>query len=62
VLEWVKGTTLRRVLAALGGDGSAETAEFLAEYAGLLREAYPTGPNGTVFPFRRIFVVARKGS
>ncbi|MDX6433616.1 MAG: trans-aconitate 2-methyltransferase [Streptosporangiaceae bacterium] len=61
VLEWVKGTALRPVLAALGGEGAAETAEFLTEYAGLLREAYPPGPHGTLFPFRRIFVVARTG-
>jgi trans-aconitate 2-methyltransferase len=60
VLEWVKGTALRPVIAALGGDGSAETAEFLADYAALLRTAYPPGPDGTVFPFRRIFVVARR--
>jgi trans-aconitate 2-methyltransferase len=59
VLEWVKGTALRPVLAALGGDGTAETAMFLAEYAALLRNAYPPGPHGTLFPFRRIFVVAR---
>ena len=25
-----------------------------------LAEAYPAGPHGTVFPFRRIFAVARK--
>jgi trans-aconitate 2-methyltransferase len=59
VLEWMKGTALRPVIAALGGADSAETAEFLADYAGLLSAAYPTGPEGTVFPFRRIFVVAR---
>jgi trans-aconitate 2-methyltransferase len=62
VLEWVKGTALRPVLAALGGAGTPETARFLTEYAALLREAYPPGPHGTLFPFRRIFVVARTGS
>ncbi|RAY14307.1 trans-aconitate 2-methyltransferase [Actinomadura craniellae] len=55
VLEWVKGTALRPVLAALD---EAAAGDFLAEYAGLLREAYPPAPHGTVFPFRRIFVVA----
>ncbi|MGA5700661.1 trans-aconitate 2-methyltransferase [Peterkaempfera bronchialis] len=56
VLEWVKGTALRPVLGALrGGDREA----FLDEYRALLRTAYPAGPHGTVFPFRRIFVVAR---
>ena len=33
-----------------------------AEYRDLLRKAYPPGPHGTVFPFRRIFAVARKGA
>jgi trans-aconitate 2-methyltransferase len=57
VLEWVRGTALRPVLAALS---PADAAEFEGEYRALLREAYPAGPAGTVFPFRRIFVVARK--
>ncbi|MET1063814.1 MAG: trans-aconitate 2-methyltransferase [Arthrobacter sp.] len=57
VLEWVRGTGLRPLLAAL----SAEDARDLeAEYSALLAEAYPAGPHGTVFPFRRIFAVARK--
>ncbi|MFI5667235.1 trans-aconitate 2-methyltransferase [Streptomyces sp. NPDC051704] len=59
VLDWVKGTALRPVLTALGDDRGAVEA-FLAEYRDLLREAYPPGPCGTVFPFRRIFAVARK--
>ncbi|WP_328317908.1 trans-aconitate 2-methyltransferase [Streptomyces sp. NBC_00388] len=59
VLDWVKGTALRPVLTALAGDEEA-TAAFLAEYRDRLREAYPPGPHGTVFPFRRIFAVARK--
>lgn len=59
VLEWTKGTALRPVLTALAGDPAARE-EFLAEYGELLRTAYPSGPHGTVFPFRRIFVVARK--
>ncbi|WP_371791936.1 trans-aconitate 2-methyltransferase [Streptomyces sp. NBC_01471] len=59
VLDWVKGTALRPVLTALADDEEA-TAAFLAEYRDLLREAYPPGPHGTVFPFRRIFAVARR--
>ncbi|MBT2404472.1 MULTISPECIES: trans-aconitate 2-methyltransferase [unclassified Streptomyces] len=59
VLDWVKGTALRPVLTALGDDKGAAAA-FLAEYRDLLRAAYPAGPRGTVFPFRRIFAVARK--
>ncbi|MET7765380.1 trans-aconitate 2-methyltransferase [Streptomyces sp. NPDC005393] len=60
VLDWVKGTALRPVLTALADDPTARE-EFLAAYAALLREAYPSGSYGTAFPFRRIFVVARKG-
>ncbi|GAA1567682.1 trans-aconitate 2-methyltransferase [Streptomyces globosus] len=59
VLDWVKGTALRPVLTALGDDREAAET-FLAEYRDLLREAYPPGPRGTVFPFRRIFAVAVK--
>ncbi|MGW0912404.1 trans-aconitate 2-methyltransferase [Streptomyces sp. NPDC002784] len=59
VLDWVKGTGLRPVLAALADDPEAREA-FLAEYRAALRAAYPAGPHGTMFPFRRIFAVARK--
>ena len=57
VLEWVSGTALRPVLAALTQD---EQAEFTREYGALLRAAYPGRPYGTVLPYRRIFTVARK--
>jgi trans-aconitate 2-methyltransferase len=57
VLEWVRGTGLRPVLAALD---AGEAAEFEREYAGLLRQAYPARPYGTVFEFLRTFVVAHK--
>jgi trans-aconitate 2-methyltransferase len=57
VLEWVRGTGLRPVLGALS---SAEAAEFEASYSAALREAYPAGVGGTVFPFRRIFAVAHR--
>jgi trans-aconitate 2-methyltransferase len=56
VLEWMKGTALRPALDALPEEEERE--EFLAELTLLLREAYPPGPHGTLFPFRRIFVVA----
>ncbi|MEU5158631.1 trans-aconitate 2-methyltransferase [Streptomyces sp. NPDC020875] len=58
VLDWVKGTALRPVLTELGDDTEAVDA-FLGQYRDLLRKAYPAGPHGTVFPFRRIFAVAR---
>lgn len=57
VLEWVRGTGLRPLLSVLG---EADRAEFEASYAALLREAYPPGPAGTLFPFRRIFCVGHK--
>lgn len=56
VLEWIKGTALRPVLDALPEPG--ERAELLGELAERLRSAYPMRSYGTVFPFRRIFVVA----
>ncbi|GAA2949649.1 trans-aconitate 2-methyltransferase [Streptomyces enissocaesilis] len=59
VLDWMKGTALRPVLTALADDPGASGA-FVAEYAQALRAAYPAGPHGTVFPFRRVFAVARK--
>lgn len=46
------------LLDALADDPEARDA-FLGEYRDLLRTAYPAGPHGTVFPFRRIFAVAR---
>ncbi len=57
VLEWVRGTGLRPALAALS---EADGACFSAEYAALLRDAYPRRPHGTAFPFRRTFVVAHR--
>jgi trans-aconitate 2-methyltransferase len=58
VLDWTKGTALRPVLTALDDDPEA-AGEFVGQYRDLLRKAYPPGPHGTVFPFRRIFAVAR---
>ncbi|MCU1656172.1 MAG: trans-aconitate methyltransferase [Pseudonocardiales bacterium] len=83
VLEWMRGTGLRPVLAALAGQRiedrthPAEALEidaleidaldtghaveaFEADYAAALREAYPAGKHGTLFPYRRIFVVAHR--
>ncbi len=57
VLDWYKGTGLRPVLAALP---PGQAAEFLDQYRARMREAYPAAPYGTVFPFRRVFVVARR--
>jgi trans-aconitate 2-methyltransferase len=57
VLDWYKGTGLRPVLAALRPE---QAAEFLDEYRARMNEAYPAASYGTVFPFRRVFVVAAR--
>ncbi len=58
VLEWVRGTTLRPVLARLP---EQHAAEFTERYAAALREAYPARPEGTtLLPFRRIFAVGTR--
>jgi trans-aconitate 2-methyltransferase len=67
VLEWVRGTALRPFLDALTSGGQEnpendddEANEFVRAYAAVLRAAYPRDPDGrTIFPFRRIFAVAR---
>jgi trans-aconitate 2-methyltransferase len=57
VLEWITGTALRPVRAALSAQ---EWEEFRQELAPRLRAAYPPGADGvTWFPFRRIFAVAQ---
>ncbi|WP_090481829.1 trans-aconitate 2-methyltransferase [Nakamurella panacisegetis] len=57
VLEWVRGTALGPLRAALA---SEKFAAFEAEYASRLRAAYPRRRGGTLFPFRRIFAVGHK--
>lgn len=56
VSEWVRGTGLRPILNTLEDE---DKAIFLSEYRKRLREAYPVRANGrTLFPFRRLFIVA----
>ena len=57
VLEWVTGTALRPVLDTLP---PPLQQELLDELRPMLRAAYPAGPLGTVFPFRRIFAVGHR--
>jgi len=57
VLDWYRGTGLRPVIAALPPE---QADEFLADYRVRMSEAYPEAPYGTVFPFRRVFVVAAR--
>ena len=57
VLEWVKGTALRPALSKLS---PPHQQEFLTVYGEKLRNVYPAGPYGTLFPFKRLFFVARR--
>jgi trans-aconitate 2-methyltransferase len=59
VLEWLRGTGLRPVLGALS---DADAERFCAELAPALRTAYPRGPHGTPFEFRRIFAVGHRAA
>jgi trans-aconitate 2-methyltransferase len=60
VLDWVRSTQLRPVLAQLD---DTDGAEFTAAYAAALREAYPPRPDGTtLLPFRRVFAVGSRPS
>jgi len=57
VTEWYKGSGLRPVLALLN---TADASEFVAQYSQQVQKYYPAAPYGTVLPFRRVFVVARR--
>jgi trans-aconitate 2-methyltransferase len=58
VFEWVKGTGLRPILNGLD---DVQRPLFLAEYQNCLRVAYPQRDDGsTLYPFRRLFMVATK--
>ncbi len=58
VFRWVSGTGLRPFADALAG---REREAFLDAYRARLCEAYPKRKDGrTLFPFRRLFVVARR--
>lgn len=57
VLDWVRGTSLRPVIAKLSTD---DAEIFEQQYSALLREAYPRSAFGTLYPFKRIFAVGHK--
>ncbi len=58
VYRWVSGTGLRPFVQALEG---VERDAFIQAYKARLNPAYPMRESGkTLFPFRRLFVVARR--
>jgi trans-aconitate 2-methyltransferase len=58
VLSWTRSTALRPIMQALD---QQDFAAFEAAYAARLREAYPQRADGrTLFPFRRLFMVAQR--
>ena len=58
VFRWMEGTALRPFLTRLHG---GERAAFEAAVKTALTAAYPAEPDGTtLFPFRRLFVVASR--
>jgi trans-aconitate 2-methyltransferase len=58
VYHWVSGTGLRPFVQALDG---ADRNIFIADYKTRLNVAYPPRGDGTtLFPFKRLFAVARR--
>ena len=58
VFEWVRATGLRPILNGLAG---AERERFIEVYRKRLRTAYPRRADGhTLYPFRRLFMVAMR--
>lgn len=58
VLDWLRGTTLIPYLAPLD---DVTRAAFLVELGASLAAAYPADATGTtLFPFRRIFILAQR--
>ena len=62
VLEWISGTALKPYLDAFDKAGEADWKQaFLEEYTARLNDAYPKHKDGrTLFPFKRLFIVAVK--
>ena len=58
VVDFMRGTALRPFLTALS---EKEGAGFVEEFSKRMQAAYPSQSSGeTLFPFRRIFLVARR--
>ena len=59
VFDWTSSTALRPVLAALPDDNAR--AAFCEKYKTRLKQVYPPREDGiTLFPFNRLFMIARK--
>lgn len=57
VVSWTRGTALKPLLDALA---EPDRSAFLDDYRARMRAAYPRRGDGrTLFPFRRLFLVAR---
>lgn len=60
VVDWIRSTALQPVMDKLN---DAEAAEFLRVYGERVRKAYPKRESGmTLFPFRRLFIMAVAGT
>lgn len=57
VLNWLKGTTVTPLKSVLNEN---ELGKFCSDYSSRLNKAYPAKPYGTIFPFTRMFIIARK--
>ena len=58
VVEWTRGTALRPLLKLLNKE---EAKEFIEDYSRRILEHFPPGKDGkTLFPFRRLFLVAKR--
>ena len=59
IVEWMKGTGLRPYLQRL--DDEREREAFLDVYRAKVDRDFPKQPDGTtLFPFPRLFIVARR--
>ena len=59
IVEWMKGTGLRPYLQRL--DPGAETEAFLDAYRDRVDRDFPKQADGTtLFPFPRLFMIARR--
>jgi len=60
VVEWTKGASLKPLLDALE---SPWREAFEADYRARIAKAYPPESDGrTLLPFKRLFIVAKRGS